>query len=251
MTGAQSLLLSMPSANNKTSHIRSGFTLIELLTVIAIIAVLASLLLTALVSGKKNARTMICTSNLHQFGVALELYMDDSSGKRPAVGDLVGGKYLLAPQNLICPEDKTGNWGQWVETGGALVPINNAGSVNYSYLLQPLTWNNAEWSVLMAAGSKAGVAACQLHGLGNQNTPDIRNYSGLLLRVNLTGPSDGNSSSGISLWLVIPVRPAHPALVPALQASLIRSKYFSTILLTGRVINNTNGELKFSKIPAI
>jgi prepilin-type N-terminal cleavage/methylation domain-containing protein len=177
----------MQPAKSKLSRPRSGFTLIELLTVIAIIAVLASLLLTALASAKKKAKTMTCTSNLHQFSIALESFMDDSEGKRPAVSDLVSGQYL-SPQSLLCPEDKTGNWGQLVETGVPIItPTNSFESVDYSYLLQPLTWDDAEWHSLKNNGSSAGVAACQLHGLGNQNTADMRNYSGLLLRAQLDG----------------------------------------------------------------
>ena len=77
----------MRPAKSKHLHRRSGFNLIELLTVIAIIAVLASLLLTAIASAKKKSRTITCTSNLHQFTLALNMFMDDSGGKRPAVDE--------------------------------------------------------------------------------------------------------------------------------------------------------------------
>jgi len=186
--------VSYPMTPIKTFSSRSGlptphaFTLIELLTVIAIIGVLASLLLTALASAKKKARTTVCTSNLRQFTVALDAFLDDSGGKRPSVDDLVAAKYLPATNTLICPEDKTGNWGQWVQTGGSLlISAPGQGSVNYSYLLEPLSWDDAEWWLLQNSGDRAGVAACQLHGLGNQRTPNIRNYSGLLLRAQLDG----------------------------------------------------------------
>ena len=185
----------MPPAKDNISRVRSGFTLIELLTVIAIMAVLATLLLTALASAKKKARTLICTSNLHQFSIALMTYMDESGGKRPAVSNLVSSQYLPSTQVLLCPEDKTGNWGQLVDGGGLgiISPGTNAvpsvaAPVNYSYLLQPLNWDDAEWDVLKRASSRAGVGACQLHGLGSQNIPSgMRSYSGLLLRVQLDG----------------------------------------------------------------
>lgn len=55
---------------------RRAFTLVELLVVIAIIAVLIALLLPAIQAAREAARRARCQSNLHQIGLALEMYHD-------------------------------------------------------------------------------------------------------------------------------------------------------------------------------
>ena len=64
-----------------------AFTLIELLVVIAIIGILAGLLLPVLSRTKESGRSAACLSNLHQIGVALQLYVQDNQNHLPVMQD--------------------------------------------------------------------------------------------------------------------------------------------------------------------
>jgi len=92
----------------KSQGRRFAFTLIELLVVIGIIVILAALLLPVLTRGKIAAQSAACKSNLHQIGVGLKLYTDDSQAY-PAWSDHVFWDARLLPsiannrQVFLCP----------------------------------------------------------------------------------------------------------------------------------------------------
>jgi prepilin-type N-terminal cleavage/methylation domain-containing protein/prepilin-type processing-associated H-X9-DG protein len=62
---------------------QKGFTLIELLVVIAIVALLMAILLPTLQQVQKQARAVVCQTNLKQWGTILALYADDNKGRIP------------------------------------------------------------------------------------------------------------------------------------------------------------------------
>jgi prepilin-type N-terminal cleavage/methylation domain-containing protein/prepilin-type processing-associated H-X9-DG protein len=102
-----------------TALTKAAFTLIELLVVIAIIAILAALLLPALASAQLKSRQARCISNLHQIGIALQMYADDHRGWLPETTHdnttNITWIYTVAPylgnvdQIRVCPADPIGN----------------------------------------------------------------------------------------------------------------------------------------------
>ncbi len=70
---------------------RRGFTLIELLVVIAIIALLISILMPALAHIRKQAKAVVCRSNLEQWALIFSMYTDDNNGL--FMSDLGHGSY--------------------------------------------------------------------------------------------------------------------------------------------------------------
>lgn len=61
----------------------AGFTLIEVLVVVAIIALLVAILLPALRKARDQAKSVACKTNLHDFGIAIMQYANDSRGLYP------------------------------------------------------------------------------------------------------------------------------------------------------------------------
>jgi prepilin-type N-terminal cleavage/methylation domain-containing protein/prepilin-type processing-associated H-X9-DG protein len=62
---------------------RAGFTLVELLVVVAVIAILASLLLPALSRAKGNAHSATCQNRLKELAISLQLYREDNGSHFP------------------------------------------------------------------------------------------------------------------------------------------------------------------------
>jgi len=64
----------------------SGFTLIEVLVVVAIIALLVSILLPSLTKAREQAKRTLCASNQHQIGLAMVAYSVDHKSTLPYRG---------------------------------------------------------------------------------------------------------------------------------------------------------------------
>jgi prepilin-type N-terminal cleavage/methylation domain-containing protein len=125
----------------------AAFTLIELLVVMAIIGILAALLLPTLGRSKETARAVACTSNLHQVGIALQLYIQENNNRLPVMRDvstttnalippLPGPNTVLLAQLgnaavLCCPSD---NQGLYEQTGSSYSWNNLINGQNVDHL---------------------------------------------------------------------------------------------------------------------
>jgi prepilin-type N-terminal cleavage/methylation domain-containing protein/prepilin-type processing-associated H-X9-DG protein len=124
-----------------------AFTLIELVVVIAIIAILAGLLLPVLGRTKESGKAAACLSNLHQIGIALQLYVQDNNNHLPYMRDksltttneypppdLVLSNYLGNLNILKCPSD--------VWSSDKPKPLPQAGLTWFDQTGSSFSWNS-------------------------------------------------------------------------------------------------------------
>jgi prepilin-type N-terminal cleavage/methylation domain-containing protein/prepilin-type processing-associated H-X9-DG protein len=129
----------MKASKHKASR-SNAFTLTELLVVIAIMAFLAALLLPALLRAKEQARSASCKNLLHQIGLGLQMYVQESGWYPPLAErgtttlcfDRLYPFYPVSWTNLSwnCPTYIAGNG----IVSRDMVMTNSAG-ISYSYNL--------------------------------------------------------------------------------------------------------------------
>jgi len=71
------------------NSIKPGFTLVELLVVMAIIALLLSILMPALGKARSLTKRLVCANNLRQIDLAIRLYLNNNDDTYPSTQDPV------------------------------------------------------------------------------------------------------------------------------------------------------------------
>ncbi len=104
---------------------KTAFTLVELLVVITIIGVLLALLLPAVQASRASARSAQCRNNLHQIGIAIDMYVDSqgmnggypiaaemprtvNTSNRPSLAEAIGPFIENNKGVFRCPSDVPG-----------------------------------------------------------------------------------------------------------------------------------------------
>ena len=79
------------------NRLHKAFTLVELLVVIAVLALLLSIITPALSRAREHAVNMVCTSQIRQIGIYMAMYSDMHDGKIPPPSPVgtwpIGGGY--------------------------------------------------------------------------------------------------------------------------------------------------------------
>ena len=165
---------------------RFGFTLIEILVVMGVIAVLAGILLPVLARIREKGNQTACASNLHQLGLAIFAYTEDSDEHHPVeltvspftsvppVITNAGWAGLIYPyvkneRPFVCPDDPTG-----AITDTTRVPVSYALNSNLASAPSEATLIAPVSTVLLfeVSGDQAAVTLMD-EGVASASSPQI------------------------------------------------------------------------------
>ncbi|HAB15711.1 MAG TPA: hypothetical protein PLX89_01750 [Verrucomicrobiota bacterium] len=198
----------------------AAFSFVELLTLLAVLAVLGTLLTSFVGNSRVRARQITCMANLRQVGQAIELYTKETKRRPRTLSRVMQFEASPTAKTFLCPADPAlrrpegpdratnlfwGNfanasqepWGQDdlrdPESGSWAAELAEVQeSEPFSYL-HPLSWRRSAWQRLASLGPDTGAAVCQLHGVripASVTIPSFKyflQYEGQVFRVQHDG----------------------------------------------------------------
>ena len=162
---------------------KPGFTLVELLVVVAIIALLVSILLPALGKAREQVKQVTCMSNLRQAGMCYALYLEENDGWFPTSYRFVASRngvfencwYVVLKEYmgeafsnglLLCP---SASKEQSISSTGKCDPQSSFNGKVFHDELPLMSYGQNDW-VLSALDN---VAASPYYGFGSQYSRDL------------------------------------------------------------------------------
>ncbi len=101
---------------------RAGFSLIDVLVSVSVIALLIAIMLPSISMVRESARRVICSSDMRQIGLGMNLYAEDNKGTLPSsvfIEEVGNTAYPIFPQLMDTVRtsendyDPHKEWGQW------------------------------------------------------------------------------------------------------------------------------------------
>jgi prepilin-type processing-associated H-X9-DG protein/prepilin-type N-terminal cleavage/methylation domain-containing protein len=82
----------------------TGFTLVEVLVCLGVIALLSAIVIPVTAKVREKSRQATCSSNLHQWGIAFQVYVADYDGYYPRPAEDWGGQEAFDIDKItLCP----------------------------------------------------------------------------------------------------------------------------------------------------